>query len=263
MDDSPMFNDINLNRGPLHEQIADEIQKMITTKRIQPGEKLPAERSLATILGVSRPTVREAMRLMQHRGLVTRKQGGGTYLIQMSSEAVAESLARYFWIKECTYEDLMQVRRVLEPEAAALAAESATPEDIEFLEAKLNDLDQGFDTGDPHKLASSDSEFHMAIAETSGNDLLSAIVAGIDHLVRRSNQLNSAEIFDKPTKDSHRPISQAIKNGNPEQAREAALAHIRLSRDVFQRTSLKRKADQLNVSGPADESDAGRNRHLG
>jgi GntR family transcriptional repressor for pyruvate dehydrogenase complex len=238
MSDALVYNEINLNRGPLHEQIADQIQEMITAQRIRPGEKLPNERDLAKTLGVSRPTIREAMRLMQHRGLIVRKPGGGTYLIQMGTEAVSESLDRYFWIKDCSYDDLFQVRESLEPVAAALAAEHVTPEEMRLLEDRLATLSEGFLSGDPRMLATTDSEFHIAIAQASGNALLAAICAGIDDLVRKWNERSSTEIFDEPATKSHLAILLAIKDHDPQRAREAALAHIRLSRQVFERTSL-------------------------
>ena len=241
MESAQMYNEINLNRGPLHEQIADRIQDMITTQRIQAGQKLPNERDLAKMLGVSRPTVREAMRLMQHRGLISRKPGGGTYLIQMSTETVSDSLSRYFWIKDCSYEDMFQVREALEPAAAALAAQRATAEDMLMLEDKLETLTAGFLSGDPRSLAQTDSDFHIAIAQASGNPLLAAMCIGIDELVRKWNEKSSAEIFDEPATQSHRAILLAIKDCDPQRARDAAIAHIYLSRQVFERTSLSQE----------------------
>ena len=244
MSSSPLYSEINLNRGSLHEQIADQIQAMIAAQRLQPGEKLPNERDLAKTLSVSRPTIREAMRLMQHRGLIMRKPGGGTYLIQMSTAAVSESLDRYFWIKDCSYRDLLQVREALEPVAAALAAAHVTPEEIRLLEDRLAKLNEGFLSGDPRMLATTDSEFHIAIAQASGNALLAAICAGIDDLVRKWNEKSSTEIFDEPATKSHLAILLAIKDHDPQRAREAALAHIRLSRQVFERTSLRSSGDK-------------------
>jgi GntR family transcriptional regulator, transcriptional repressor for pyruvate dehydrogenase complex len=243
MSDPLVYNEINLNRGPLHEQIADQIQNMIAAQRLRPGDKLPNERDLAKTLGVSRPTIREAMRLMQHRGLIDRKPGGGTYLIQMGTAALSESLDRYFWIKDCSHDDLFQVRQGLEPVAAALAAQHATPEVIRHLEDRLAKLNEAFLSGDPRMLASTDSEFHIAIAQASLNPLLAAICAGIDDLVRKWNERSSTEIFDEPATQSHLAILLAIKDRDPQRAREAALAHIHLSRQVFERTSLRGNGD--------------------
>ena len=204
------------------------------------------------------------MRLMQHRGLIARKPGGGTCLIQMGTSAVSESLDRYFWIKDCSYDDLFQVREALEPVAAALVARHATPEVIRHLEcqcspvnvpspvhyrphidtedtlAKLND---GFLSGDPRMLATTDSEFHIAIAQASMNPLLAAICVEIYDLVRKWNERSSTEIFDEPATKSHLAILVAIRDHDPQRARKAALAHIRLSSQVFERTSLYANAD--------------------
>lgn len=241
MPESPVYSEINLARGPLHQQIADRIQEMVTTQRIQPGEKLPTERDLAQMLGVSRPTIREAMRLMQHRGLVSRKPGGGTYLIHLGTDAVAESVERYFWVKDCSYDDMMQVREMLEPNAAGLAAQNVTPEGLALLADKLEQLKLGFQSGDPRKLASTDSAFHIAIADASGNKLLAAMCASIDHLVRRWNEISSAEVFDEPATKSHQTIFEAIRDRDPARARAAAQSHIETSRQVFERSGARRK----------------------
>jgi GntR family transcriptional regulator, transcriptional repressor for pyruvate dehydrogenase complex len=241
MDKSLVYDDISLARDPLHEQIADKIQDMVASQRIRPGERLPNERDLARMLGVSRPTIREAMRLMVHRGLVTRKPGEGTIVIPLGTEPVSESLERYFWVKECSHEHLMQVREMLEPDAAGLAAGRASLADVRTLWVKLEALDSAFLAGDPKGLAQADSEFHIAVAEISGNPLLAAIIAGIDHLVRRWNEITSAEILDEDAEKSHLPILWAIERGDAARAREAAAAHIALSRQVFRGTRSARR----------------------
>ena len=123
---------------------------------------------------------------------------------------------------------------------AALAAQRVTAEDIEVLEDKLAKLTDGFLSGDPRSLATTDSDFHIAIAQASGNPLLAVMCIGIDELVRKWNEKSSAEIFDEPATKSHHAILLAIKGRDPQRAREAARAHIHLSRQVFERTSLVR-----------------------
>jgi GntR family transcriptional repressor for pyruvate dehydrogenase complex len=232
-EDVSLYDEIRLMRGQLHEQIADAIQALVADQKLQPGEKLPPERDLAETLNVSRPTIREALRLLQSRGLVIRKAGSGTYVTEMGSTPLIQTMERFFFISDCSFEDLMETRVVLEPATSALAAANATGEQIQQLEERLAAIERAFKTGDPAKLAVADSQFHVAIAQMSGNQLLSGIAASIDHLVRKWNEMTSAEVFDERIMKSHWDIVHAIRDRDPEKAHQAMLSHIRMSRSIF------------------------------
>lgn len=233
LDDLEVYQDINLTRERLHEQIADKIQQLITAQELQPGDRLPPDRKLAAMLNVSRPTVREALRLLQHRGLVTMKPGSGTYVTQMGSEPVVRSVERFFSARDCSFEHLMQVRELLEPGTAALAALHATPDDIEALRRGVEALEQAFQSGRPDQLALAESDFHTAVGNASGNPLLAAITASITHLVRIWTRESSTTIVNTDANRSHRMILQAILDRDPNRAREASELHTRSNRQVL------------------------------
>ena len=239
MEDLNVYQNITVSRGSLHQQIADRIQTFIVERRIRPGQRIPSDRALAKTLSVSRPTVRAALHLLQHRGLVSIKPGSGTYVASLGSAPIIESVERFFSVKDCSFEDLMQVRELVEPGASALAAANATLEDIEVLEQKVEALEVAFDTGNPRALAFADSEFHTAVGNASHNPLLAAIAASITHLVRDWTEESSAKGFVPEVNRTHRMILQAIIDRKPEEARKASRSHTSLARDVL--SSLSRE----------------------
>jgi len=151
----------------------------------------------------------------------------------MGPEPVIRTIERFFSVRDCSFEALMQVRELLEPGTAALAAVKATPEDIETLRQGVETLEQAFRSGDPKQLALADSEFHVAMANASGNQLLAALTAGIAHLVRKWTEEVSTTVFAEDVNKSHRVILQAIADRDPDRAREACTSHMRMARDVL------------------------------
>jgi DNA-binding FadR family transcriptional regulator len=232
-DDLGLYQDINLTRERLHVQIADRIQGLIAEQKLQPGDRLPPDRLLASMLEVSRPTVREALRLLQHRGLVYAKPGSGTYVTEMGSGPIIQSIERFFSARECTFEDLMQVRDLLEPGTAALAAISASPEDIEGLRQRVLVLEEAFHSGDPSRLASADSGFHVELAKASGNQLLAALTASFAHLNEKWTEQVSSSVLAEDVNKSHRAIVEAIADGDAERARQMCEAHMEMAREVL------------------------------
>jgi GntR family transcriptional repressor for pyruvate dehydrogenase complex len=233
------LHDIDLVRERLHEQIAGNIQELVAARELQPGDRLPPERDLAEFLNVSRPTVRDALRLLQHRGLVTMKPGSGTYVTEMGTAPVAESIERFFSVKDCSYEDLMQVRELLEPGAAAMAAANATPEDIRILRQGVETLEQAFQLHDSKRLALAESSLHRAIVNASKNELLIAVYAGIAHLVEKWIGQTSTVVFAEDVNKHHRVILDAIAAGDLDRAREAMASHMRMSRQVLLDTEVE------------------------
>ena len=234
-DDWGPYHDITLTREGLHVQIADRLQELITSQELQPGDRLPPDRQLAEMLNVSRPTVREALRLLQQWGLVNVKPGSGTYVTRMGTGPVIQTIGRFFSVRDGSFEDMMQVRDLLEPGTAAAAAVHATPESIEALRQRVDAVEQAFQSGDPRQLALADSRFHIEMANASGNQLLAALTAGISHLVRKWTEKTSATVLAEDVNKSHRVILQAIVDRDPDRAREACMAHNRMARDVLLR----------------------------
>src|SRR5687767_7274919 len=132
--DKNILNEISVKRDYLNHQIAECIQKSIIRQQLQPGTRLPSERELAQSLGVNRATVGEAINILELQGLVRRKIGNGTFVINMPQSVVADTIERFYIFGSCTHEQFMVVREMIEPETAALAAIHASRADLKKME---------------------------------------------------------------------------------------------------------------------------------
>jgi len=221
-----LFTLLELRRQNLNEQIADVIQEMITTQQIRVGERLPPERELSKLLDVNRSTIREAIGLLQERGLVQMKAGSGTYVIHMPPDTVGQAIKRFFVSRRCSQSDFMAVRRVLEPEIAALAASKATPEDLSHLADALGRMEASWPSGKDDTYISADVEFHYSLAVASHNDLFVGIASGISALMRIWIGTTFRLAKHEDSFRFHREIYQAVVERNAQRARDAMRAHL-------------------------------------
>lgn len=245
-----LFKSLEVRREYLHEQIVDSIQEMIVENQLQPGTRLPSERDLAQQLGVSRATVSEAIRSLEQRGLVQRRVGDGTYITDKTRSAFIESMEWLFTVRSCTYEDLMIFREMTEPGIAGLAAERATPEDLTRIKLYLDEAEEAWDKGDTDKHVAADARFHEALALTSRNELVIAVVAGIQQVLRsaiaaqhRASSDASKGVKSKGAEGirSHRPIYEAIAAHDPAKARKAMEEHMRLTRVAMEKAIAEQR----------------------
>jgi len=165
-----------IRQGKLSIQVADQIQQLILSRDLKPGDRLPTERDLGETFGVSRTVIREAIRTLEAHGLVVSQTGSGTYVRAMQGKDVASSLGMFInsQHKPFSIDALMEVRRVLEIEMVKLAAQRATSENIQQLE---NNLDMMVKTiKDIDEFSRWDLEFHLVLADACGNQLFGIIL---------------------------------------------------------------------------------------
>jgi len=227
------YAEIDLVHKGLYEQIADQIQGLMTKHELEPGDKVPPERELARMLGVSRPTVREAMRLLRHRGLVTRQPGSGTFVSEMKARVVIESIERFSSLRDCSFADVMEVREFLEQGAARLAATRTTTEDLKVLREIVEAIERDYAAEDREAYAAADARFHAALVQASGNELLTALNASISHLVSAWLAQTTASRVDEGQVKTHREILRAIAEKNADAARELVVAHIQRTLELY------------------------------
>lgn len=237
-----------IDRKPLYERIADHIQDMIATHELAPGTRLPTERELAEQMGVNRTTVHQAVGLLQQRGLVEMKVGSGTYIIDMPPSVVADSIQRYFTFGNCSFQDLVTLRCILEPEMAALAAKSATAEDLALLNQTIQKLEGAFDRGDETAFALFEIDFHEGIAAATHNELIIAISKGLHNLVRDWLETHGTGKRTRELVLVHQAVCDAVTRGDPADAREAMLAHMRLG------ATLQMGGEQVPCQSESDPS---------
>lgn len=224
--------DFSLKRDKLYKQVADQIQELILDDSIHAGDKLPGERELAEQMGVSRTVIREAIRVLSDRGLVQVKSGCGTYVRELSVKDAAASIELFLKLKQSpqSYQDVSEVRRMIEVEAAGLAAERATPDDM----AKIRKAIEGMQAAgnDVQRYAEHDVAFHTAIAQATHNELISVLLGPISDLladmVRVS--LDAPNAADEGLAHHHHILEQiqARDRGAAQRAMRAHIEHAQI-----------------------------------
>ena len=207
------------------------IKDMILDGRLTPGQRLPPERTVSEALGVSRPTVREAIRSLQAMNILESRHGSGTYVASLDVEELLGPLQFVLALAEGGLAHLFEVRLLLEPGAAALAAERATPEDVTALRACTARAEAA--GGEPELLLELDTELHDLIVRAARNPLLEHLHAAMSALGRQSRRYTTGlpGVLDRTLID-HVVIIDAIAAGEPLAAREAMTAHIARVRDI-------------------------------
>lgn len=209
--------------------LADRLQQQIFEGTYAPGTPLPTERELVATTGLSRGSVREALRILQAQGLVQTRpgRGGGTVVSKLNDEALGVHIHRFAKIRGMHLQQLVEVRQALEPMVAYLAAKHRTEDELTELKAISARLDQAAQTDVPRFLAEN-AAWHLAMAAATHNDLLRAFMGSISGLmleVSRIENFASKEVRQLVT-IAHRRILESIE------AQDADAARRRAERDV-------------------------------
>src|SRR5579863_9001816 len=171
--DSPVYKVVRTSR--LYEQIVQQIEDSVLNGTLKPGDQLPAERELAQRLGVSRTAVREAVQALREKGLVEAYSGRGTFVTDGTSQAARQSFDLMVKIgQQEGAPHLAEVRSILEPEIAALAAERAQDSDRATLREAVAVMDRALKDADAYIEA--DLDFHLALAEAAANPLILSLI---------------------------------------------------------------------------------------
>ena len=208
------------------QDIIEQVRDLVTSGRLKPGDRLPSERELSQALSVSRSSVREAVRAMESLGLIEARAGEGTFVASPSGSRGSDPLIASLHQSWSTQHKLFEVRRVIEPDLAALAARRATAEQIERLRAILNDQEAEIARGGTG--VKQDSLFHFLMAEATGNEALVRIVESLMDLLlkTREESLHHDERRAQSLKQHH-AILAAIEARDPRTAERLMRDHIR------------------------------------
>ncbi|HEY5197852.1 MAG TPA: FadR/GntR family transcriptional regulator [Solirubrobacteraceae bacterium] len=214
-----------LDRGAgLADKVATAVADSIIAGRLEPGDKLPSERELGEIFGVSRPVVREAVRSLTAKGLLADQPRRGHVVQALGRETVTESLTLYLRGQRLDYGKLMEVRSLVEVENAGLAAGRASPEQVEILRAAAARLELGLPA---EAAALADTEFHRAIATATGNAFFEILIDSIrEVLLTVQVPTLSDEAIVQGVKEAHESIVGRIAAGDAEGARQAMRDHL-------------------------------------
>lgn len=218
-------------RQRLSDVITDRIESMILDGSFVAGDKLPPERELAIKFEVSRPSLREAMGNLQAKGLIERKQGGGTYVCKRLNSAMTDPLMALVTSKPETQFDLLEFRHALEGMAAYYAALRGQPDDHKALLCALDALSQLCQPLETRQQALALGEFYLTMAEAAHNTVLLHVMRTmktmlVDNIERNLDVLGSIADVEKTLSTQRREIVDAIVERNPDKARQASNSHL-------------------------------------
>ena len=236
-------------RGPsVTEGAIDRIRELIVSGSWGPGDRLPKESELAAQLGLSRNSLREAVRALSQLRVLEVRQGDGTYVSSLEPDLLLEStgFVSHLLLGDMAVE-LYEVRRILEAAAAALAAARIDEAGKQELRRRLDTM---MEAESVEELVEADVAFHAVIARAAGNGVLTSLLASLSTRTMRVRLWRGRTVDNAQdvTRDEHRRIYEAIVSGDPELARAAATAHI-ASGERWLRAEL---AAGESADGPAD-----------
>ncbi len=215
----------------LSHSVVRQIEQLILRGILRPGERLPSERELSERLGVSRPSLREAIAELQDRGLLTTRAGAGIYVAEVLGSAFSPALIRLFAHHDEAVFDYLSFRRELEGMAAARAANSGTETDLKVIDKIFQKMEVAHTKRNPSDEAELDAQFHLAIIEASHNVIMLHMMRSMFDLLQEGVFYNRSVMFkQRNTRDilleHHRAINTAIQARDPGAAKEAIHVHL-------------------------------------
>ena len=220
------------------EEVTAQLRQRVIHGHLKPGDRLPPERELSLELGVSRPSLREAIQKLASKGMVQSRQGGGTYVTDRLESSFFDPWQDMMGAHPNLREDMLEFRRMLEGQAAEWAAERATEADLTRLDQAFATLAEAFAADDLERRSSADIAFHQAVGEASHNALVGHLSAALLRLMQDNIRLNLGELKSIPAAGSllmgqHAAIHAAIRERKPQAARAAAETHIDFVRETL------------------------------
>ena len=228
-----------IQRRPVVTRISDSVvaalEERILEGSLKPGDRLPSERDLAVELGVSRPSLREAIHKLVAKGMLTTRHGGGNYVTDRLEAHFVDPWQEMLNGHPLLHADLLEFRQMLEGQAACLAADRATDVDIERLDSAYATLESVYASDDLTACIDADVAFHQAVAEAAHNVLIGHLSASLMRVIHGHIANNLEHLHARPQRwdqlhSQHRAIWQAIRTHKPDAASTAARAHIEFVR---------------------------------
>jgi len=254
------MNDDTIRPKKISETIARRLEAMILEGSLTPGQKMPPERELAQQFAVSRPSLREALHKLEAKGLVTRRQGGGTFVSEKIGISFADPLMQLFQTHSEFNYDLLEFRNALEEVAAHYASVRATEADHQLIEQAYADWSAAHEAGDDDaKEAEMDWRFHLAIAEASHNAVLLHSMRALITMAKLTISNNLQYIYSEEDHrnvvvQQHKAIKDAIINRDSAAAQQSINNHLAFVEETLQQSSRfesrsQRSLRRMNLMG--------------
>ncbi len=214
-----------ISKDALPKEITTRLLDMIREKALRPGDQLPPERELAAMMGVSRPSVREALRALALMNVLDIRQGSGTYVSSLDTSLLIEHLDFVFSLDDSTFLELFEARKILEAGIVALAAKKVTDKEINTLQEIVTRSTE--DINDLEAFLLNDRELHEAITHVADNPILTRFMVSLSKLglASRSRTVRIPGVAEQTIED-HQSIVAALRDRDPEQAKTAMLEHL-------------------------------------
>ncbi len=214
-----------IKKTRIYEEVVSQVHELLREGRFKAGDQLPSERELAETFKVSRTSVREALRALETQGLIVSRTGSGNFVAELPIESLVAPLAAMLIEEKDALADVFEMRKLIEPHIAYLAAERATKRDIGRMKKILDKQREAVSRGETGVEA--DAELHFAIGRATQNQALEKLVSGLMDILSHSRE----ESLQTPGRrmasiESHRKILAAIEEHDQTKAREAMLRHI-------------------------------------
>jgi GntR family transcriptional repressor for pyruvate dehydrogenase complex len=214
-----------IKKTRIHEEVVSQIYQMIRDGRLKAGDQLPSERELAETFKISRTSVREALRALESQGLIISKTGMGNFIADLPVESLVAPLARLLVEEKSALADIFELRKLIEPQIASLAAERATAREIERMKSLLDKQREQVESGATG--VDADTEFHFAIGQATQNHAIEKLVSGLLDVLSHSREESLQTLARREASiTSHLAIVAAIEKHDQGQAREAMRYHI-------------------------------------
>lgn len=233
-----------LDAPPAYAAVVERVRRAVALGVLLPGDRLPSERALAEGLGVSRVTVREALRVLQgERLLITKRGNGGTVVAPTVLRAGDDPDGVDYGRR---LDDVFELRLAVESMAARLAAERGRPEDLDALDACQRALQSSTDV---HTFRRADSEFHLAVARMSGNSMLSQVIEDARAAAFSRLDRQDFAVLHETSIRGHATVIEAIRDRDGDAAAAAMVAHLEVARDEVTAVLSTRERPDVRTAG--------------
>jgi GntR family transcriptional repressor for pyruvate dehydrogenase complex len=223
--DNSQYSFENIKQISTTEVIVQNLIKLISEKKLVPGDKLPSERVLCEMIGISRPLLREALKALQVMKIISIRQGAGAYVRNLRPENIIEHLDIVFHLDSSLYHDLYEARRILEGSVAGIAASNITDEEIQTIEQNIQYARQAID--DAELFFKLDLELHEIVLRASRNRIMPVFTKSVNKLsLIMREQTNAHRHIRQSAVEDHEKILYAMKIRDPAAARRAMESHI-------------------------------------
>lgn len=214
-----------IQKNNLYEIVAQKVEELIVSNPDMHGRQLPSEQEIADTYGVSRNVVREALKILKERGLVVLRNGEGAFVEIHQNDILIRTIDRMMQFQELNYSDIYSVREPLEVLSSRLAAQHITPEQLEMLRGQFKQMESNVHNG--KKWAEYDMEFHLTVAQASGNSLLYSILKALTPSFVVLFSRASSVIYNCCVGlTDHQNIIDALAAGDAQRAADTMKGHL-------------------------------------